>query len=1101
MKKLFISVLIGFIILLAELLNPLFSQGFCRTNQNFIFQNYESFNGGIIDDPDPLNPINLRLYFFVIRRTDGSGGYQHGDVLQTISNLNSNFNPYSINFLWDGCTTYIDSDVYYNEPGSTFDALYEIMYSGTNNSPISLLRTDGLGIVLYPDSHPDILGLAETRRTIVSGTWDGIPTGLSGALTHEMGHIFGLVHTHANCEIGGSWHFIGDDINCNYAGDFICDTPLDPGINFNVDEDCNWTRVAPDEDFCDTAPEPIENYNPSTSNYMAYVPPRCMSEFTYQQAFRMRSFINSQHSATNYGNNPLPLPECNCNTGDVIVTTNIYINFPLLINGDIIIKSGATLTITEKLLMGQDKKIVIENGGKLILSGEKCEIDKCSQATGWAGVEVENGGTLEVNGAIIRNADRAVHALSNATLDIENIHIFGQSEYTGAGIFINGDVTISKLDDVIIENCREGIFAYNGAHNLYELNTGKIKNTLYAITSVTNSIIVRNYDISNTNYGIVKYNGPGSIITNSAIGYSEYGIIANWSPFTMIDNNTVGIPGQTGKIGVSLFQSHHSNILYNPLIQARNLGVRLWSSKANVAFNSINIFGNNNQYGGGVLAIDSHNSIIEENYLDINQSAFGIETNISTGTIIQHNQIDHFSTISTRSAAIRSMAGMDERIDNNIINGVANTTGILAQNTTSNQYLCNITDNTAEGLGIYYNSEMHNIRGNEFGSWTDLAIRSQVGQQVHQGNKFKGGKARADELNFEEIFNSQFLVNGSIPFLMPTDIIPSSEWFINNSNSNTYECTGMPGPSWTPFKGWDETELCNYWKYLKDIRTAKPEMFFVKLYHLLKYTKSKPGLILPDCIRLDQVFTEVCGVQRLADIAVSLQKKDSASHNVSGLNTYQTQYSLQTTEEGRNNVKNQIHSELSNLIPAVQSRMTADSLKLDSINVRIDSIDCTSVIVNKWKTIFKLYVKYLSTNGIDTSDHPVLMSYATECADIYGDAVHIARAMVNTYDTTYFDMYDQCITSVTPRSRNKSGAPVLIKVHPNPSNGVLYINLPDNYTGHVSIRNTDGKLVYKKDINNSNLTNLDLTMYSGVYFVVFTAVTGDQSVHKVILIK
>ena len=1099
MQNLLITTLVGVLLLLAEFLNPLFSQGFCQTNQNFIFQNYESFNSGVRDDPDPLNPINIRLYFFVIRRTDGSGGYLFGDVLKSISNLNANFNPLGINFLWDGCTTYIDNDNYYNVPGSTFDALYEIMYSGTNNLPISLLRTDGIGIVLYPDSHPDILGLAETRRTIVSGTWDGIPTGLSGALTHEMGHIFGLVHTHYNCEVG-SWDLIGDNVGCGFAGDYICDTPVDPGINFNVDEDCNWTRVAPDEDFCDMAPEPIENYNPSTRNYMAYVPPRCMTEFTSQQAFRMRNIIKSVHGASNFGNNPLPLPECNCNTGDVIVTSNIIISFPLLINGNIIIKSGATLTITNKLILGQDKKIIIENGGKLILSGEKCEIDKCSQAAGWAGIEVQNGGSLVVNDAILRNAYRAVHALSNATLDIENIRIFGQSPYSGAGIFITGDVTISKLNDVVIENCREGIFAYNGAHNLYELNIGKIKNTLYAITSVTNSLIVQNYDISNTSYGILIFNGPGSTVTNSTIGYSEYGIIANWSPFTMISHNTVGTSGQTGKFGISLFQSNHSNILYNPLIQARNLGVRLWSSQANIAFNSINLFGTNNQYGGGVLSIDSHNSVIEENYLDINQSAFGIETNISSGTIIQNNQIDHFSTISTRSAAIRSMAGMDEKIENNIVNGVANTTGILAQNTTSNQYLCNITDNTAEGLGIYYNSEMHNIRGNEFGSWTDLAIRSQVGPQVHHGNKFKGGKARADELDVNQILGSQFFINSSIPFLMPTDIIPSSDWF-DESNSNTYECTGMPGPSWTPFKGWDETELCNYWKYLKDIRSAKPEMFFVKLYHLLKYAKLKPGLILPDCIRLDQVFAEVCGVQRLADVAVSLQKTDTSSFYVSDLNTYQSQYSLQSTEEGRNNVKNQIHSELSNLIPALKSRISADSLKLDSINVRLDSIDCASIIVNKWKEIFKLYVKYLKTNEIDTSDHHTLMGYATECTDIYGDAIHIARAMVNTYDTTYFDLYDQCITPVTPRSRVKTGESPNIRIHPNPSDGVLYLNLPDNYIGYVAIRDINGKLVYEKHLISGNLTNIDLNMYSGVFFLVFTSDAGVQSVHKVILIK
>jgi len=120
MKKLFISLLVGFIFLNVELLNPLFSQAFCFTNQDFIFENYESFNSGLRDEIDPFNPINLRVYFFVIRRNDGSGGYQYGDVLNAISNLNTDFNPLGINFIWDGCTTYIDNDIYYEEPGSAF---------------------------------------------------------------------------------------------------------------------------------------------------------------------------------------------------------------------------------------------------------------------------------------------------------------------------------------------------------------------------------------------------------------------------------------------------------------------------------------------------------------------------------------------------------------------------------------------------------------------------------------------------------------------------------------------------------------------------------------------------------------------------------------------------------------------------------------------------------------------------------------------------------------------------------------------------------------------------------------------------------------------
>lgn len=114
---------------------------------------------------------------------------------------------------------------------------------------------------------------------------------------------------------------------------------------------------------------------------------------------------------------------------------------------------------------------------------------------------------------------------------------------------------------------------------------------------------------------------------------------------------------------------------------------------------------------------------------------------------------------------------------------------------------------------------------------------------------------------------------------------------------------------------------------------------------------------------------------------------------------------------------------------------------------------------------------------------------------------NMLEAMANTNDTTYYDAYDVCITPTTPRSIKTSEVATEIRVHPNPTSGILYLNLPNNYTGHVAVRDIDGKAVFHQEIKSSNLTSLDLTMYCGVYFVTFTADSGVQSIHKVILIK
>ncbi len=1065
--------------------------------QNFCFtpptSSNMSYNSSIINSSNfngnSFGTKTLRVYYHVITRTDGSGGYTSTQVDESLEVLQNDFNLHGIYFSWDGCIDYIkDDNFYFGDPES--NAIFNV-----NN------HMDGIDIYLYPEnkltSGGSANGVGESSEFWISGSVGiGNPVGLSRIISHEMGHVLFLFHTHHGTdenEQGESCKELVNESNSAWCGDYVVETPADPNINYAVDENCVWTGTGTDENG--------HVYKPDGKQIMSYSTSTCFQHFVPGQAQRMHMAITLLPYLQNcLLDEPLVKNLCECVPDDKNVLEDEEINEPYYSNGNITIKEGATLTISDSLYMGQDKTITIESGGKLLLNGVGCVLDKCDAISKWTGIIVQNGGTLEVVNATIHNALNAIHAEHKSTLNIETAKIYGQSKTLGSGIFIDGDVTIPNFNHVTIEDYKEGIIAYNGAHNVYNFNGGKIHNTLSAITFIMNTLLINDYEITNTGYGIMINNGPSSTIHNCSIGYTEYGVLANWSPFTMVDYTTIGIPGQIGKVGMSMYQSGNSIIYNNPLIQATYLGMRLWSSQTIVAYNNINTFGTNNEYGGGVLMIESPNSVMEQNYLDINQSAFGIETNLSNNTHIFNNQIDHFSSIATRTAAIRSMGSMDETINNNIINGVANTTGIIAQNSTSNQYLCNIIDNTHEGLGVYYNAEMQNIRGNEIDAWTDLAIRSQVGPQVHHGNKFVGGKARADELDVNQILGSQFLVNSSIPYLMPTDILPSSDWFINQANANAYTCTGTQGPSWTPFNGGGETEVCAYWTYLKSIRTAKPEMFFVKLYHLLKYAKTKPGFVLPGCVKQDPVFLSVCGITKLMDVGIALHKMGTLPVNASNLNTLQVQFGLQTTDAGRASLKNQIQTELALVLPILDTKAAADTIKLDSITTELNTINCTSVIVSKWKDIFKLYVKYLKTGEVAVADRPTLMAYSSECADIYGDAIHMARAMANTYDNSYFDAYDVCITPTTPRSITTSEV-AAISVHPNPTSGILYLNLPNNYTGHVAVRDIDGKAIIHQEIKSSNLTSLDLTMYNGVYFIVFTSETGDQSVHKVILIK
>ena len=47
---------------------------------------------------------------------------------------------------------------------------------------------------------------------------------------HEMGHFFGLLHTHGYSNTVKTDEFV-DGSNCNEAGDYFCDTPADPRLS------------------------------------------------------------------------------------------------------------------------------------------------------------------------------------------------------------------------------------------------------------------------------------------------------------------------------------------------------------------------------------------------------------------------------------------------------------------------------------------------------------------------------------------------------------------------------------------------------------------------------------------------------------------------------------------------------------------------------------------------------------------------------------------------------------------------------------------------------------------------------------------------------
>ena len=100
--------------------------------------------------------------------------------------------------------------------------------------------------------------------------------GCAGSLPHEMGHLFGLLHT-----FEGSGVENVDGSNCDVAGDLICDTPADPYVEGSqiqwLGENCEFIFTGTDING--------EFYQPHVGNIMSYY--GCDCGFTRGQYIKM----------------------------------------------------------------------------------------------------------------------------------------------------------------------------------------------------------------------------------------------------------------------------------------------------------------------------------------------------------------------------------------------------------------------------------------------------------------------------------------------------------------------------------------------------------------------------------------------------------------------------------------------------------------------------------------------------------------------------------------------------------------------------------------------------------------------------------------------
>lgn len=1036
-----------------------------------------NFNGG-------NNTLQIKVKVLAVLNEDGSQGVNAATADTYMADVAGEFlQDYNIKLNY--CIKEIKSDYFF----------YNLQYGYPR---VQSAEYTNINLALFNDCIPGVCGAAALPiGPIPSFGWSVLNHKI---IMHELGHILGLPHTHnnennrdescltnpsgcaetvqqRNCNPNGN-------LTCNIEGDGFCDTPAD-------------RYTAPTTDRCGISfpsPPPLS----LQQNYMSYYGGTRI-KFSNEQKYYMHFIINQYYSSI-MGE----WEEAECLCGDDLIVDFGIINsygtdrewkFP--IRGEYY-RWGKKTKISTNFY--DFENIIVEDGDELILEGAKILPDPNCKNSVFKGITVKSGGHLIIRNSKIFNADYGIIAENGSTVEIDGLEIYGRSPYSGEGIRLNGNVNLINATNIKIDNFRHGIIGWEGS-TLYNIKTGSITNTLYAIDMSTASVILDNFTIENTFSGIRLHNATGSMILNNKIGYSNTGIQTLWSPNVLIENNEIGFNNHFGNIGVRLSLSHGSSVKGNYLLKSTNTGIDFWNTTGIISKNDIDIYGIY-KYSGGISLKNSTGCQVINNYIDVEDSSFGIESLESRGNNISNNSIVVYSNsaVDERIGAIRLNSSMDETIVENIIDGNQSSSGIVLQNSSSNKSICNLIHNSNEGIGVFYNSEEQDIKGNELGAAVDLAIRSAVGLQPHHGNKFFGGKARANELDQFEWAQSTFTVNPNIPGLSPTDIDPPTGWFQSEGNLNHYTCDGSYGPGWLPF-GNDPSKLCAYWTYLKSIQTSRPELFFIKLYHLLKYYKTKNGFNLPNCIKLDPVLQTYCGLTKLVDVSIAIDKIGKVSANTSNLTILQSQYIQEQTEASRAALKYQIATEVLALAPTIASGQNQDSLRLDSIETELNTINCTQIIVTKWKEILKLYVKFLRQGEVAQNDRSALLVYSAECSDMYGDAIHLARAMANTFDDTYFDTYDGCLQDGGPRTRKETVQLEVVNIYPNPTSGKIYFQLSKHYNGQAEVYNLDGKRLKSLIITDSNINEIDVSDLRGLLNLQLRSIDGSIVSKKIIVLK
>ena len=219
------------------------------------------------------NSVPIKIH--IVRQASGFTSLDTSLLTKGINYMNKKFAGAGIEFYICGVYDYVNNTTYYDLDNTEFETLNSLY--GVNNI-INLYLVNSIIV-----SGSSAAGVAPTPG---GSLWVMIRNNAdSNVYAHEMGHFFGLLHTHGYSNTVTTNEFV-DGTNSHEAGDYFYDTPADPKLSpaittgANVNASCIYFGGLKDGHN--------QTYVPDATNIMSYAPSRCLSHFSLEQL----AFIN-----------------------------------------------------------------------------------------------------------------------------------------------------------------------------------------------------------------------------------------------------------------------------------------------------------------------------------------------------------------------------------------------------------------------------------------------------------------------------------------------------------------------------------------------------------------------------------------------------------------------------------------------------------------------------------------------------------------------------------------------------------------------------------------------------------------------------------------